>query len=387
MKNYDCDVLIIGGGPAGSTAAIILADAGINVVLVEKKIFPRETICGEFLSHEVITILSELNLLKKFYELNPNRLKYFSLYDDSGKVFSTSLEFTGYSVKRSVFDNLLFNEAGKRGVKLYPNSGVTSVNELEKGFNVEVSLGNGGTKIISSEFVIGAYGKRNILDKKFGRSFASKKSGYYGIKFHIENKLLNQISAEHINLYTTNGVYCGVNVLSKEETTICYLFNKDRLTANTNPVQQLIQKNKFFRNLFVNHSALEFNKIQNYGTGNIFFGKREVVANNIMMIGDAAGIIAPLAGDGIGMAMESAKLAAGIIIDSIHKKNRSEIVNEYQKKWSEQFQQRVRNAVLIQNIIMRNSQRKFALSIVKRFPDLLNKSIRLTRRSRILNHS
>ncbi len=387
MQNYDHDVLIIGGGPAGSTAAIMLADAGLNVALVEKKIFPREVICGEFLSHEVTTILSELNLLNKFYELNPNRIEFFSLYDDSGKVVSAELEFTGYSAKRSVFDNLLFTEAEKRGVKLYSNTEVIDVTDINSEYHILLRFSNGVTKTVSSEFVIGAYGKRNLLDKKFDRNFVSINSGYYGIKFHIENEFLNQFFKDHINIYTANGIYCGVNTVTGDETTICYLFKKDKLPINSNPIEQLIQRNSSFKNLFVNYSSLEFNKFQCYGTGNIFFGKRNVIDNNIIMIGDAAGIIAPLAGDGIGMAMESAKLASEILIESFHKKNRTNILHEYQINWEEHFRKRLRNALSFQKMILNNPQRRIALSIVNWFPALLNKSIRLTRSCRdVQNH-
>ncbi|MEK6552371.1 MAG: FAD-dependent oxidoreductase, partial [Bacteroidota bacterium] len=97
MEKYDA--AIIGGGPAGSTAALYLNDLGFNVCLIEKKNFPRETLCGEFLSKEVIDSLKNLNLFDGFLKLNPNPITNFKFYNDSNDPIETKLKFPAYGIK------------------------------------------------------------------------------------------------------------------------------------------------------------------------------------------------------------------------------------------------------------------------------------------------
>jgi flavin-dependent dehydrogenase len=78
MKAIEYDIAIIGGGPAGSAAGLYLSSAGFNTCLIERKKFPREVLCGEFLSGEVSLLLKELNLFEKFLSLNPVKISRFN---------------------------------------------------------------------------------------------------------------------------------------------------------------------------------------------------------------------------------------------------------------------------------------------------------------------
>src|SRR5574338_206608 len=104
MNEQTTDILIIGGGPAGSTTALYLSQLGFDITVIEKKIFPRETLCGEFLSKEVTDILNELNLFNDFLSLKPNKLISFFAVNDSGIELKSKLSFDAYAMKRSIFD-------------------------------------------------------------------------------------------------------------------------------------------------------------------------------------------------------------------------------------------------------------------------------------------
>jgi len=107
----DHKIGIIGGGPAGSSMALYLASMNFDVCVFEKKLFPRETVCGEFLSHEVIAILKELNLYEKFLLLKPNKITKLKLFNSGKLTAESNFEFDAFSLKRSTFDNFLLSEA------------------------------------------------------------------------------------------------------------------------------------------------------------------------------------------------------------------------------------------------------------------------------------
>ena len=129
--------------------------------------------------------------------------------------------------------------------------------------------------------------------------------------------------------------------------------------------------------------AINYFKLTNvYGAGNIYFGKREVVENGIIMIGDAARVISPLAGDGIGMAMESAKLLYEIISEhKLDEMNRGKLYLVYQGKFEKAFNKRLRTARIIQEIILNKKFRKIGFGIADRYPSLLPYLIKFTRSS------
>jgi menaquinone-9 beta-reductase len=379
MKN-NFEVGIIGGGPAGSTAAAFLADYGFEVCLFEKKAFPRETLCGEFLSAEVVHFLKELNLFKDFISLNPNKINTFRFFNTSGKNIGGKLNFDAYGLSRSSFDNLLLSNALEKGVTVFQPAEVKKIVPVKKSFKLLSNSEEKKTEIIVKD-LIAAYGKQNPLDNFLERNFINRKSKLNGIKFHININELKKINEDEIRIYSADNIYCGVNAVDNGKVTFCFLeFRNYNQPPPRKQLPELRQKNKDFKELFGDNGENVFNDIPVYGTGNIYFGKRNVVENGIFMIGDAAGVIAPLAGDGIGIAMESGKLLAELF----NKKRKESLSNQrtfdlYEEEWNKLFLKRMKTAKIIQNIILNNFGRKIGLGMVKIFPSLLPYLIKSTR--------
>jgi menaquinone-9 beta-reductase len=118
------DIAVIGGGPSGSAAAMLLSEHGYSVALIEKKTFPREVLCGEFVSKEVIEFLKANLLYDEFLRLDPNPISSFRFIGSNGIDISSSLDFTGYGLKRSILDNFLLSKAIERGAKIFQPSEV-----------------------------------------------------------------------------------------------------------------------------------------------------------------------------------------------------------------------------------------------------------------------
>jgi len=193
--------------------------------------------------------------------------------------------------------------------------------------------------------------------------------------------LLNETLSDEIRIYTNEGFYCGMNVVSDNEITICFLENrKDSKISAREKLITVIESNRYFHKVF-SANALDYIRSANiYGTGNIYFGKRNLIENDIIMIGDAAQVISPLAGDGIGMAMESGRLLYETIYkNKLDESNREKIYFEYRNKFKRVFKNRLITARMIQILIMNKILCKIGFRIVSRYPVLLSYMIKLSR--------
>lgn len=374
------EIAIIGGGPSGSTAAIYLAGYGFDVCVIEKKVFPREVLCGEFLSREVVNNLKELNLFNRFLNLKPNPINSFAMFYDK-KEISTQLDFRAFGLKRSAFDNLLLMNAKEKGVKVYQPFEVSEITQEANGYKLSLKSSVHSRQIINSRYVIAAYGKRNHLDTNLKRKFISYKSNLNGIKYHVSKKFLRNLSDDQIQIYTADGIYCGVNSVNDETATFCFLENRNKVTGTTaQSLEKLANKNRSFKSLF--NSGIEniFSSSRVYGSGDIYFGRRNKIENGIFMIGDAAQVIAPLAGDGISMAMDSAKLLANLFYDKKQKNiSDADLHRRYETEWQKSFNKRLRTALFIQKVLFKKAGRRIGLSGLHYFPQALNYFIKNTR--------
>jgi menaquinone-9 beta-reductase len=375
------EISIIGGGPAGSTAAIYLADFGFDVCLIEKKVFPRDILCGEFLSREVVKNLKELNLFDNFLKLNPNPISSFNLIDDDSKEIFAQLSFQAFGLKRSTFDNLLLSCVKEKGVSVYQPYEVTEIIKENEGYLLSLKSSKRHSDTISSRYIIAAYGKRNHLDTKLNRKFVSYKSNLDGIKYHVPKKFLRKFRDDQIQIFAADEIYCGVNSVNDDEVTFCFL--KGGGGSSRTPIQNLNQlsgRNDKFKSLFNQDIEDVFLSNRVYGSGDIYFGRRNKVEDGVFMIGDAAQVIAPLAGDGISMAMDSAKLLANLFyIKKQRNISDNELYETYNHEWQKNFNKRVRTAGFIQRVLFKKIGRRIGLGGVKYFPYALNYIINSTR--------
>jgi len=375
----DYEIAIIGGGPSGSSAACFLARAGFKVVLFEMKIFPRTTVCGEFLSGEIQDILQELGIYDEFLELNPNPIKNFSLVYENNKKISSDLGFTAFGLQRSYFDNLMLETARKCGTSVIQPAKVNEIVKEGDFYKVNYSYKN-VDKFIYVNKVIAAYGKQNFLDKKLSRKFAADTTKLNGIKFQIESSNLREPDKGTIKIYTSNNIYCGINAVDNDLVTISFLENRNFYDNSPRQhLKDLLNANQEFRNIFKPEFYNAIDEVVIYGCGNIYFGNRHLVENGIYMIGDSAGVIAPLTGEGISMALQSGKLIAQILINQKQKNLNEEVTRKsFITNWKKLFARRMFTAKIIQEVLMRKKFRQIS-SFIKLSPYLVRKLIKHTR--------
>ena len=350
MKLHNFDITVIGGGPAGSSAAMLLSKKGYSVALIEKKVFPREVLCGEFLSGEVIDFLDEYNLFNDFLKLDPNPVTSFRFTGSNSQEISSDIGFPAYALKRSKFDQFLLLKAEYEGAVIFQPAEVTMISEYQNRYSVLLKSHELPDFQISTKVIIAAYGKQNILDRKLKRLFSQSISKFNGFKIHINKECFNNLSHNEIRIFNGKDIYCGINAVSADTVTVCSLYDRGKLKYSTKELLHLLSvENHRFGSILKENFYSHLDSIPVYGTGNIYFGPKELTDKGIFYIGDAAGVIAPLAGDGIGMAVQSAQLLSGILCK--HNLGIVHSSEEYNREWKKQFSGRLRTAGSIQNLI------------------------------------
>ncbi|MCM4152345.1 NAD(P)/FAD-dependent oxidoreductase [Arenibacter sp. N53] len=362
------DIIIVGGGLAGLTAAIHLKLKNYKVAVFEARQYPHHKVCGEYISNEVLPYMEFLGVsLPRTVQINE---MLFSTVN--GKTLKAQLPLGGFGLSRYTFDYLLYRRAIALGV-LVIQENATSVGFESDNFSV---LTESGTEY-TSKFVIGAYGKRGMLDKELQREFIQKKSPWLGIKAHYK---LDSFPNNLVAIHNFRGGYGGLSKTESGAVNFCYLvsyesFKKEKDVDCFN--KNVIAKNPYL-NLFLNNAEMLFAQPQ--AIGQISFYKKKPVEKHILMCGDTAGLIHPLCGNGMAMAIHGAKIASESIHDYIKNNSvdRHKLERDYERQWKQMFSRRLWMGRQLQSALLNEKISNMAMGILAKSPYLVNKLIKST---------
>ncbi|WP_419211652.1 NAD(P)/FAD-dependent oxidoreductase [Maribacter sp. X9] len=341
MKEHE--IIIIGGGLAGLTAAIHLSSEGKDVALFEMNPYPNHKVCGEYVSKEIEPYLNRLGVdLTTIGAVNITR---FQISTVEGDLVETHLPLGGFGISRYAFDNFLFTHAKNLGVQFYFEK-VIRTDFMDTGFLITTISGT-----YSSKIAVGAYGKRSVLDKKLERDFSFKKQSWLAVKAHYH---CPDFPDDLVGLHNFEGGYGGLSKTESGAVNFCYLASyrtfkeyKDITEFN----EKVVSSNPFLKK-FLSESDLVFDNPLTIAQ--ISFDEKESVVNHMLMCGDTAGLIHPLCGNGMAMAIHSAKIASEIILKFFKESNfnRFQLEQEYRKSWSKTFSRRLWYGRKLQGIIL-----------------------------------
>lgn len=356
------DVIIIGGGLAGLFNALLLNRAGLQVMVIERKSYPFHRVCGEYISNEVIPFLSGLEI--DLNALDVARIGRLQVTAVSGTVLSKKLDLGGFGLSRYTFDHYLYQKAKAEGVSFLLDTKVEDIVFNDDLFEVTVP-----GKVLSAPLVIGSFGKRSNLDQKLKRDFFYKRSPYLAVKFHIRANFPDDL----IQLNNYKNGYCGVSKIEADRYCMCYLAHRDDLRryGNLQELEQnIICKNKHLKKLF---DTAEFLLDKPEVINEISFEKKQPVEGHILMSGDTAGMIAPLCGNGMTMAIHSAKILSGIIIrnyrpGSFDPRKRHLIEQAYTHEWETLFARRLWIGRQLQRLFGANAMTTLSLQALNAMP-------------------
>ena len=362
-------VSIVGGGLAGLTAAIHLSKIGIKVIVIEKNEYPKHKVCGEYISNEVLPYLNWLSL--DISELNPTHITKLDFSTPNGKLINCSLPLGGFGVSRFALDAFLYKKAIENGCQIIQDN-VDDIIYKDGIFTVS-TLNN---RIISSEIVIGAFGKRSNIDQKLKRKFIKKKSHWLAVKAHYSGEFPNDL----VGLHNFEGGYCGVSKVENNVINICYLSNYEafkKFKGIDDFQSQIVGKNPHLKRIIETSKMLYEAPLT---ISQVSFDKKASVENHVLMIGDTAGLIHPLCGNGMAMAIHSAKIASELIGDFYTNKikSREELEKKYIVKWNANFKRRLRIGRILAFILQNQKISDGLMKIMIEFPFLMPFIIKLT---------
>lgn len=367
------DVAIIGGGLAGLSLAIQCADEGYKVVLFEKEEYPFHKVCGEYISRESWNFLKRIGV--DLDHLNLPLIKTLRISDVKGVIYSFDLPLGGFGISRFFLDSTLFKIAQSKGVVVFTNSKVTAATFTRNIFTITTSQLQ-----VQAKVAVACYGKRSNLDIKWKRPFATQKpnslNNYIGIKYHIRHLH----DKDSISLHNFHNGYCGMSKIEEDKSCLCYLTTAENLKACGNSVKemekQILHKNVRLKEIF---TSAQFLYDEPLAISQISFSEKRQVENHVLMLGDAAGMITPLCGNGMSMAMHSAKIAFDCIKPFIAEKCSREILEKsYEANWRTAFSTRLWTGRKVQALFGGNTATSIFLKTMNFVPTLAKLVIQST---------
>jgi len=365
-------IVIIGGGLAGLINAILLSRKGLKVQLYEKKVFPFHKVCGEYVSNEVLDFLTREGLLPN--NLTLPVINKFQLTSIKGNAIATSLALGGFGVSRYLLDDFLKNSAIEAGANITEGIAVSNVSFNSNSRVYDYSLSNGEKH--QAELLIGAYGKKCRIDNQLKRAFTLRPSSFIGVKYHIKT----EAPLDTVSLHNFPKGYCGLSPIEDGKFNLCYLGNSALLkkSGSLAAYEDLyVKQNPFLKDIF-NQSEFIFDKPE---VINAFsFNPKKPVEDHLFMSGDAAGLITPLCGNGMALAIHSAYLLSQIIIKNVknEKINNFQIEKEYCQTWEKHFRKRLWYGRKVQTLFGSAITSEIAVGMIKTVPKFGELLIRLS---------
>ena len=354
------DIAVIGGGPAGCSAAITAARTGARVLLLEKGLYPRHKVCGEFVSEESHTLLADL--LKssgkgRFLDTSLVISQARSFVD--GKVISHRVDPPAQSISRSVMDHALWQATECQGVAALQKSYVRNIAQ-NGDFVVATDSGE-----LYARAVILAAGRWSNLGP---RAAIPRSPKWIGIKAHFRESS----PPPSCDLYFFSGGYCGVQPVEADTINVAAMVRTDVATSMEDVLRcelNLETRSRYWKQL-----------TETITTAPLLLNQPIPRIGNMLHVGDAAGFIDPFAGDGISLALQSGALAARVLAPYLRgEQSLMEAASAYESRYRSAFLTAFRNAAHIRNLLAMPRLVRSAAILAMQLPAIADYAVRITR--------
>jgi len=359
------DLIIVGGGLAGLTTALDLSRLEISILVIEKHEYPHHRVCGEYISNEVLPYLKELGIDP--FDRGAKTIRKFEMSTKDGKLIKAKLPLGGFGISRYAIDYAMYKALNNRVEVVFDTVTKVAFN------NDQFEISTQSKASFSAKFVVGAYGKRSNLDLQFQRPFLKSRSPWLGVKAHF----IYDFPEDVVALHNFEGGYCGLSQVETGAVNACYFKSFKPISDIENFQKTIMSKNPYLEDFFSTAKPL-FKKPLTISQ--ISFEEKEPVFEHIFMIGDSAGLIHPLCGNGMAMAIHSAKIFSEIFSEAMQgdMQNRTTLEELYIAKWKSTFMNRLKSGRRIQSLLLNPTTTKFGFKLAQLFPSIVPKIIKKT---------
>ena len=398
----DFDVLIIGAGVAGSSAAILLAQAGWSVGLIEKRRFPRRKVCGECVAASNLSLLDALGIGEVFNRLAGAPLRRVALFAGDDEFITTLPRFDdpvhpwARALGREHLDTLLLQRAATLGVQIWQPWTVRKITHATEHAGMRhtccvQALHSNETVQLSAPILIDAHGSWEAYPHHSGkRQVTARNSDLFAFKGNFAGA---DLDADLLPVLAFPGGYGGMVLTGDGMLTLACCIRRDTLHAIRAPggnaataVQAYLQACCLGVRQALRHAHKQDAWL---GAGPIHPGIRSPApARNVFAIGNAAGEAHPILGEGMSMAIQSAFMLCAQLIPqhaallSGMSQQSTEVGRSYASAWRRSFSSRIRVAAVVSHLAMKPSVGVFLRPLLYRWPDMLTATARMGGKAR-----
>jgi geranylgeranyl reductase family protein len=315
------EVIVVGGGPAGSTTARLLAEAGRRVLLLDKAAFPRHKACSDYLNPAAVRALREMGLMDALWAAHPHPMQAMRVHAPGDRMFQAVFRevepgVVALGLSRHRFDDLLLQRAAAAGVEVRERAHVRDL-VLGQGRVVGVQVSSGEAReTLRAPLIVGADGHHSVVSRRLGLDLPARWPRRTGLAAHFRG--LGRLG-DWGELHVAPGGYAGLALLEDGLATVTLVTNVDALTQRAGSVESYYAE-KLAEIPIVREMVAGAERVGPIrGVGPLARRVRGRAGDGWLLVGDAAGFLDPFTGEGIYKALHSATLAAPVIVAALER--------------------------------------------------------------------